>query len=290
VSPLAAPLLAANGIDVKQGDIADWAASRNEPWFLWVAFNAPHRPFHHPPADLHSYSLPANVDDSPQFMKAMTEAMDTEIGRLLTSLPPGELANTIIIFVGDNGTHQSATESPFVTDHAKGTLYEGGVNVPLLIVGPDIVPGSECRRLVNVTDLFATIVELAGIQVPVDVDSTSLVPYFSNPDMSSLRDWVYSERFYPNGLVNHWVHIRTVRGPRYKLIEKQEHGELWSEELFDLIADPFEQVNLLDSAHASWEAQYNRLRKILDQLEPPPPPPGPELEGVRSNPSGSVGF
>ena len=73
-----------------------------EPWFLWVAYNAPHGPRHHAPDDLHR--RPYTEGDDVFMYGTMVEAMDTEIGRLLGSIEPRILENTTIIFVGDNGT------------------------------------------------------------------------------------------------------------------------------------------------------------------------------------------
>ena len=98
-------------------------------------------------------------------------AMDTEVGRVLDHLPP----NTIVFFIGDNGTETDATDAPFARRHAKGTLYEGGINVPLIVFGPGVERG-ECSALVSSTDLFATLAELAGV-VSTAEDSVSLVPY-----------------------------------------------------------------------------------------------------------------
>ncbi|MFT4541946.1 MAG: arylsulfatase A-like enzyme [Planctomycetota bacterium] len=104
------------------------------PAFVWLSFNAPHRPFHRPPSRLHSFALSGPPDDTPvDHMKAMVEAMDTEIGRLLSSLPAGHADELTVIFIGDNGTSPYATDAPFSPDHAKGTLFEGGIRVPLII-------------------------------------------------------------------------------------------------------------------------------------------------------------
>lgn len=244
------------------------------PWFLWVAFNAAHKPFHVPPDELHTFNLsgPPNMS-APQHMKAMTEAMDAEIGRLLAAMDPVTLANTTIILLGDNGTESAATTPPFSAAHAKSTLYEGGVNVPFIVTGPRVqVRGSECAALVNVTDIFATVVEIAGFD-PVAVlpedstnDSISLLPYLADPAAPSQRDWVYAERFFPNGPGPYDWHSRAIRGPRYKFMHLE--GLVGSEDLFfDLEADPFEQENLLPGG-LSGEARQELLRfeGILDRL------------------------
>jgi arylsulfatase A-like enzyme len=224
----------------------------NEPWFIWLAFNAPHAPFHKPPPDLHTYSLPPTIDNStiPIHVRAMAEALDTEIGRLLASMDPGVLANTVIIFVGDNGTDKFAVLPPFDKGKAKGTVYEGGVRVPLIVRGPGVQAGAECTGLVCATDLFATIADIAGQPHGTGTDSVSLLPYFSNPGQPSLRASVYAESFSPNGIAGKGEWLRAARDKRYKLIwtldtELQPAPTL---AFFDLQADPYETVNLLNGS------------------------------------------
>jgi arylsulfatase A-like enzyme len=245
-----------------------------EPWFLWVAFNASHTPFHAPPDHLHSQGLHGPPDESPvTHMKAATEAMDTEIGRLLAGVDPDVLANTTIFFLGENGTHPAATDGPFDPDHAKGTLFEGGVNVPLIVAGPRVAePGSECGALVALTDIFLTVAEIGGVDAPsllppgTVLDSTSLLPYLAEPDSPSLRDWVYAERFYPNGPGQPMYHLRAVRGPRYKLIRQRTVTDE-VEFLFDLEQDPWEQNDLLQQpVDAATRQVYLDLCAVIANL------------------------
>jgi arylsulfatase A-like enzyme len=234
------------------------------PWFAYVAFNAPHAPFHKPPAILHTYNLPLDIADHiPIHAKAMTQAMDTEIGRLLGTLGSGVLANTYVIFVGDNGTSMLATTSPFIPEHAKGTVYEGGINVPLIIAGPGVATG-ECDALVSVTDVFSTIMQLTGSAANAQ-DSVSLVPYLSQPALPSLRATVYSEMFKPNGTGAYSMRLRSLRGPRYKLMYSYTLSNLpTTRQFFDLQADPWETQDLLPGPlDAQEQAAYDALAAEL---------------------------
>ena len=86
----------------------------DDPWFVWLAFNAPHAPLHKPPNALHTFDLPPQTFEAPvKHVKAAIEAMDTEIGRLLTSMRPATLARTTVVFAGDNGTTSQGTSAPF---------------------------------------------------------------------------------------------------------------------------------------------------------------------------------
>ena len=238
-----------------------------DPWFLYVAFNSPHAPFHVPPASV--CALPscgstwcANLPNNPSNRdrgKAMVEAMDAELGRVLEvvdALDP----DAFVFFMGDNGTAGQLSEAPFANDHAKGTVYEGGVNVPLMVRGPGVVQG-ECAGLVSSVDLFTTFTDLAGFPA-VTEDSRSLVPYFRNPGLS-LREFVYAERFSPNGGAPPYAdHRRAVRGARYKLLRQTGQPD----ELYDLLVDPFETANILPNPTPDQQAAYVELIAELVRL------------------------
>ncbi len=190
-------------------DFLAWKAQVEKPYFAVLAFHAPHTPLHAPPDELHSVTLVSSSNPRP-FFKAMVEALDTEIGRLLNSLAPS-LSNTTVIFMSDNGTPREIIKAdPKATlpeDHAKGTTYEGGVNVPLYISGAGVnAPGTECTALVHAVDIFATVADLAGVDLdnkenyPTDriLDSKTLVPFLKDPTHPSLRQINYTEKFFNN--------------------------------------------------------------------------------------------
>ncbi|WP_281613701.1 sulfatase-like hydrolase/transferase [Flammeovirga sp. SubArs3] len=138
----------------------DWINDQNNPWFLWLAFTAPHTPFHIPPSDLHEQGTlnEADIESNPlPFFMASIEAMDREIGRLLSNIPDKE--NTIIIFIGDNGTDYRVTQTPYEKGKVKGSLHQGGINTPLIVSGPSVRIGTE-EAMVNAIDLNSTILEL----------------------------------------------------------------------------------------------------------------------------------
>lgn len=252
-----------------------------EPWFSWVSFNAPHAPFHKPPANLHSFNLPPTVQaDVPLHAKAMIEAMDTEIGRLLATLDPALLARTVIVFIGDNGTDKPATTAPWLPSHAKGTVYEGGLRVPLIVAGPGVARAAECGALVSATDLFATIADLAGKPHATAVDSVSLVPYFSNPSQPSLRATVHAELFDPLGFGPFSRHDVAARDAQFKLL-RLATATSSHEEMYDLLADPFEQTNLLLAPLSpAAQASYATLKAALTPPAEPWNEVGEGLPGV----------
>ncbi len=219
-----------------------------KPWFTWVALNAPHFPFHKPSNAL--LTTQAYIDLSGtagditanrlSYVNAAVQAMDTEIGRLLASV---DLNATTVIFIGDNGTDTQVAQSPYSASKSKGSLYEGGVRVPLIVRGPGVVaPGRTSSTLVHAVDIYRTVLELAGINVATTVpngtvlDSQSLVPILQNQTVT--RPVAYSELFNTDTPT---FGGQALRDSRYKLI-KLKSG---SNEFYDLQVDPYEAVNLL---------------------------------------------
>jgi arylsulfatase A-like enzyme len=215
----------------------DWVRDQAGAWFLWLAYNAPHTPFHVPPEDMHTQgALPhfrPGMDATPYYMAAI-EAMDSEIGRLLDSLTLEERANTTVIFVGDNGTPNQVVQAPFTPGTAKGSVYEGGINTPMFVTGSGVVRTGTDDNLINGTDLFATIAALAGSSVTEVNDSRSFLPLLGS--VGTHREFLFSEIDDDAGV--RWA----LRDQRYKLIVN-EHGD---EQMFDLLADPYEGSDLID--------------------------------------------
>lgn len=215
----------------------NWLNSQSKPWFLWLAYNAPHTPFHVPPNEMHAQgSLPDytnGMEPLPYYMAAI-EAMDFQIGRLLTEIPEEDLDNTIIIFMGDNGTPNQVAQLPYSTNMVKGSLYQGGINVPMFISGKGVSRTGEDNSLICSTDLFSTIAELAGINISEINDSKSFKSLLSSE--STHRQFQYSEM--SNGTDDLW----TISNGAYKLIIHSNGNE----ELYDLLNDPYEGNDLLN--------------------------------------------
>jgi arylsulfatase A-like enzyme len=253
------------------------ARKQGRPYFLELAFNAAHTPYHKPANDLHSQdALPeypsllsrfrvglSNIDLRLYF-EAMVEALDTEIGRLLKEV---DLTTTTVIFLGDNGTAGEVVAAPYSKDKAKGTLYQEGIQVPLLIAGAGVVsPGRIVEEIVNTVDLFPTILELAGIDMRTTIpsgtkiDGVSIVPYIQDQTSPALRQWIYAEKFRKNYDHNYQ---RAIRNAGYKLIERANG----SREFYDMVRDPLEITNLLQSTLTDLqEANLESLDAQLDAL------------------------
>ena len=219
-----------------------------KPFFLWLAFNAPHTPYQLPPANLITNTgltgNQAEITANPTpYFQAMVEAMDTEIGRFFDYLiSSGKWDTTDIIFIGDNGNDPLVTQ----TSPSKGSLYQGGVTVPFIISGPDVVnPNRISDAMVNTADIFATVLEMFGdtnwqSQIPTTtVDSRSLMPILQNT-ATTTRPWAFSEVFRTTPLASDG---KTIRNTAYKLI-RFTNG---TEKLYNLTLDPSENINLLNT-------------------------------------------
>lgn len=219
------------------------------PFFVWLAFNAPHTPYHLPPTDLlKNNTLSGNSSDisaNPKnYFKAMNEAMDREIGRVFDSLTVYNLwSNTDIIFIGDNGDDSPVAQS----SPAKGSVFQGGLQVPMIISGPSVKsPNRTSDALVHTTDLFATVLELFGYnqwpsQIPSSkpVDSKSLIPILKN-ETQEVHDWIFAEVFKGPAPASEG---KTIRNKTYKYIQL-DNG---TKKLFNLSLDPNEKMNLYSS-------------------------------------------
>ncbi|TAE27383.1 MAG: T9SS C-terminal target domain-containing protein [Candidatus Kapaibacterium sp.] len=255
-------------------DAISWIKAQNaKPFFLWLAFNAPHTPFHLPPTNLHSYKTlsgsTADIQANPKsYFKASLEALDTEIGRLMDSLQAlKKLDSTDIIFIGDNGNTQSVAQIT-TRNRAKGTIYQYGVKVPFIIAGPSVInPNRVSAALVNTVDIFATVLELFGfgawqtrISASKPVDSKSLLPIIQNR-ATEVRPWAFTEIFsITPDLTNDG---KTIRNAAYKLI-RFDNG---NQEFYNLLTDPNEASNLfLRTLSATERANYNYLCGELSTL------------------------
>ena len=241
----------------------DWIAAQEEPWFAWLAFNAPHTPFHLPPLELHDRdSLSPDqqaIDRDPlSYYLAAIEAMDRELGRLLDSFSADMRANTVIVYIGDNGSPRRVYQGS-VRQRGKGSVYQGGVAVPMIISGRGVSRRGEREdALVSSVDLFATIADLAGAGTTQFNDSLSFADMLSNAG-PGLRSYAYTEVVSESLNRDEWA----IRNDRYKLMRQLPRPE----ELYDLHADPMERENLLrngtnvDAILAELRGQLSMIRE-----------------------------
>jgi len=269
-------------------------AAGDRPFFLWVGFRDPHRDYGDAPKrhSARDVRLPPTVVDTPEtradYVAYYDEIhrMDGSIAAFLRKLDErGERDNTIVLFLSDNG-------SPM--PRAKGTLYDAGIKTPLIVAGRGVPAGTRYRQLVSVIDLAPTILDWAGLDVPDTMAGQSIAKNVANGKAAG-RDYVFSERNWHNAD----EHIRSIRGPRYKLIwnnyvhlphgtaaditssptwqalrRARDRGELTEAqallfmaprprvELYDLVNDPHELDNL-----AADPVHRERIQQMMARLE-----------------------
>lgn len=264
-------------ISDKVDDALQWIEQQEDhPWFIWLSFNAPHQPLHKPPVELintpelKELDPQANPPENPRpYFKALIEAMDTEIGRLLEEMDPDVLANTVVIFMGDNGSEDDVISAPFTAERSKESVHQGGIHTPLIVSGPGVATGRVTDGLAKAADLFATVIELSGrsvtdvVPAEIEIDSQSLVPYLDDPGMGSIRRFNYVDMSPANAtdLVGNYA----IRNDRYKYL--MSYGE---EEFYDLQSDPFEYRDLLEQGELTEQQQsaLDELKSEVGRLRP----------------------
>lgn len=223
----------------------DWVNTQTKPWFLWLAYNAPHTPFHVPPPSMHSQGaltpFLTGADPIPYFLAAI-EALDYQIGRFLSGIPESEKENTLIIFIGDNGSPGQSAQAPYSSSTVKGTLYQGGINTPLFVQGKGVARfGVQDDNLINSTDLFATIASIAGVSLTEIHDSKSFKGLLTKT--STIRDYQYSET--DNGTIDQWC----ISNGEHKIVADVS-GTI---RMYDLKIDPYESNNLIGGSLSAEE-------------------------------------
>ncbi|MBL8859578.1 MAG: sulfatase-like hydrolase/transferase [Planctomycetes bacterium] len=257
---------------VHAADAIQWINSRTKPWFLHLAFNAPHSPFTVPPFETLSaqtinelttagltpgFTVPttATYAQVQRVWRASMESVDHALGLVLASMPATELAKTMVIVYGDNGTVINALPPGFL--HSKRDVYRGGTQVPLVINGPLVVnPGRQPTALAHAVDIHATVLDIVGGRAPAkikDMDGISLMPAIL--DQPGKRRRVLTEVTRPWGETNPALLTLVQRAffdGRWRYVNRGG-----PDELYDNHADFLEAVNVA-AANPAITAQMKR--------------------------------
>jgi arylsulfatase A-like enzyme len=219
---------------IKEEAISYMAIHKNEPFFLYVAFNAVHVPFQAPRYYYEIYDYVA--DKNKRVYYAMVSALDDAIGEIMEKLKSlGLENNTIIYLVSDNGgaAYTRATDNkPY--KGGKLTMFEGGVNVPFFMKWNGKLPaGMVYGNPVSSMDIFMTSVKLAECGLPDDrvYDGIDLMPY-----LTGSKEGIPHEQFY-------WKadHINAMRSGDWKYLQSIRDGWI---ELYNLREDRYESIDL----------------------------------------------
>lgn len=232
-------------------DASLWFIEQNKdkPFFLTLSHHAVHIPLEANEATVDKYEKkgkPAGGVNNPRYA-AMTEDLDTSVGRVLGKLKElGLEKNTIVVFASDNGGLEKiytgvgelvSTNAPLRDE--KGTLYEGGIRVPMIVRWPGVVkPGTVSHEPATTADLLPTFCEMTGAKLPSQsIDGSSLVNLLKDPGASLNREAIYFH--YPH--YHHSAPGGAIRAGDWKLIEFFDDGRL---ELYHLKDDIGEKDNL----------------------------------------------
>jgi len=247
-------------------DFLDMAQNSERPFFMYLAFNAPHDPRQSPKEFVDMYpvediAIPENFQElypykdsigcgpglrderlAPfprteysikvhrQEYYAIITHMDEQIGRIIAHLKEtGQDKNTYILFSADHGL--SVGHHGLV---GKQNMYDHSMRVPLIVAGPDIPENEKCEMQVYLQDIMATTLELAGIEKPEYVEFNSLIPLINQGK---------TESFYPEIYGAYIDFQRMVRTDKFKLVVYPKARKML---LFDLENDPLEMNDLSD--------------------------------------------
>lgn len=225
------------------------------PFFLYLAYNAPHNPLQPTAAWLKRVQdREPGLPPKRAALVALIEHMDDGIGRVLGTLEEAGLdRNTLVIYVSDNGGDPGAQARNAPFNGAKGTLLEGGLRVFGCAAWPGrIRPGTRDARPLMLMDIFPTVCELAGAQAPSNLDGVSFVGVLegrAGPAAERTMIWPYREGKFKGEAVY------AIRRGRWKLVETKPGAF----ELFDLETDPGES-RPLGREHEAYGALMEALR------------------------------
>ncbi|MBI1337305.1 MAG: sulfatase-like hydrolase/transferase [Phycisphaera sp.] len=229
--------------------------AKNKPFFLYLAYNAPHAPLQAPPQYLNRF--PNITNPKRKTYAAMVSAVDDGVGRVLDKLHELKLDdNTIVFFLSDNGGPDSNGSNNWPLRRHKGTPFEGGIRVPFAVRWTGKIPaGTVYDKPVSSLDIAATIAHHSGAKPAQDkpLDGVDLVPFLDGSDKTTPHPQLYW-RFYNKELY-------VVREGDTKLIYKD--GE--TDQLYDLGKDIGEKSNLYQD-HAD---EITALRSLIDEWKKP---------------------
>lgn len=270
--------------------------AKDGPFFLHMAYHTVHTPIEGKPDLVQRYAnrvSPAMQHHNPTYA-AMVHSLDENVGRILTELDQlGIAEHTLVVLTSDNGGYINQYHDVQVTSNrplrsGKGSLYEGGIRIPLIVRWPGVTAGgATCDQLVLTTDLYPTVLQITGMTDSAGrgaaLDGRSMVPLLEKPQTEVRREAVFWH--YP-----HYYHVpRTtpvsaVRDGDWKLIEFLEDGHV---ELYNL-RDDLGEANELSRSQPERAAQLrdrlHRWRKSVGAQMPVPNPRCVVLQNAANGP------
>jgi arylsulfatase A-like enzyme len=240
---------------------SDWAVEylrerakvKDQPFFLYLAYNAPHFPIEPPAEWLEKVkALAPQLSEQRAKNVALVEHLDNGIGRVLAALKENGLEeNTVVVFASDNGGSIPYAQNNDPWRGGKQDHYDGGLRVPFMVRWAALIkPGSHSDYAGLSFDLFPTFLELAGVSPAGDLDAISLVPLLKGGTITTQRDLYFVRR--EGGAVYSGKSYEAIIRGDWKLMQNNPFSPL---ELYNLKADPKEKANLA-----------TRNTKVLNEL------------------------
>ncbi|MEM0938390.1 MAG: sulfatase-like hydrolase/transferase [Bacteroidota bacterium] len=219
--------------------------NKQEPFLLYLPFNAPHTPFQ---ALKEDYEMFDQVkDQNKRVYYAMIKSLDDAVGKIMDELRKENLLeNTLVFFLSDNGgaSYTKATDN-FPLKGGKITNFEGGINIPFMMQWKESIPsGQVFDKPVSSLDIFATAIQVAGVEMPRrKLDGVDLIPYVSEQESGDPHEALYWRSGYN----------LAIRKGDWKLIINEMDGV---HRLYNLKEDKSEERNL-----------YVRNKVLVEELE-----------------------
>ena len=267
-------------------------AKAGKPFFIQLSWNALHAPGNALKATMAKYEQLAgggNDKGKRAATAAITEDLDTGVGRVMAAIDRLGLAkNTYVIYLSDNGAGGGGKRGGGLSG-GKGSVWEGGIRVPLIVRGPGIPGDSWCHVPVVGYDMLPTFCEWAGVPaatLPKGVEGGSIVTLLAQEG----RGEVGRPR---EELVFHFPHYQSDDGPQsairlgnLKLIRFYEDDRMM---LFDLAKDIGEQDNLAQRLPAEARRLRERLEQYLSAVDAQLPTPNPDFDPAKPAPTREKG-
>jgi len=241
-------------------DYIQQRAKTDRPFFLYLAYNAPHTPIQ-PPAEWleRVKKREPGINDKRAKLVALIEHLDDGISKVIAALKAcGISDNTLVIFTSDNGGQLNVGANNGSLRAGKQDMYEGGIREPMCAVWPGkIEPGSRSDRVAMTMDLYPTICEAAGVKVSHAIDGRSILPTLlgqSQPDEDRFLFWVRREGGHYGGRAYY-----AARYGDFKLVQNSPYEPM---ELYNLKDDPKEQ-HPLGRRHKMYQRLFKALRNHI---------------------------
>ena len=235
-------------------------AKDEQPFFLYLAYNAPHFPVQ-PPKEWSDRVRQRNpgLPEKRSNLIAFIEHLDNGIGKVITSLKEsGQYENTIILFTSDNGGHLPDLANNGPLRDGKQSMYEGGLRVPTLVSWPgQIAAGSSTNQLNLSMDIYPTVIQLAGVEINHTVEGRSFLnTLLGNTEAEEERVVYFTRR--EGGLTYGGKAYHALRKGDWKLLQNSPYQPM---ELYNLTTDPKEENDLIKSEPEI----YKEMNSILMQ-------------------------